>query len=1265
MSRLTNLCLSFLIAVVSVLAVQAQKPEIRKYAFDDSGILQSMSDNGEWAIVGFGTSDLSEMGKVKVLNVKTGAYEDLQTEEEVTLYGKQTANDITNDGETVVGAFKGEPAYWTRSTRQWSVLPMPVGCTGAVVTHVTPDGRYAIGRGLSASSEYFSKGVMWDIKMGSIITLPNLPVLDMSHEDQNQQQFISLSNDGRYVLGSLSYSYLLPVAPCVFLYDRVTATAKFIGFDPSDTQDWKPWSNGLAFIDEGRISPNGKYVACHAWLYESSGSSAANVDGDAVAYYDVESGEFAVLEGSNGMYPTVVDNNGTVYAASPAGNPLREWSVYRNGYWYPVSQILVQKYGIDFYAQTKYGNTGTVMDASGDGKFLSIMVDPRGESYTMALPGPIGPLCDDINLLGNYSVSPASGSTFTKLRSVEITFDRKVEFIGKDVKAAVLTKSDGTFVRATSGIAVSSKSDNTIVLTFRTETLEAGETYEVTVPAGIISIAGDPDKVNSEIKITYNGRADEPVAVKEVYPKDGSVLAKIDNGSNPVAITFDSQITLAANASAELRLIDGDSYDKVCSLTTYVNGTTLYLYPAATQYLYNEKHYQVVVGKGSVSDYSGSGLSEEIVLHYTGSYIREISHDNAILFKDDFSNQAQSLINFMRYEGDHLTPVADMQALGFDADNQPWNFSIREDKTSTDYCAGATSMYSPAGQSNDWMVVPQLEIPDEYVFLTFKAQSYKNGMNDRLKVLVWECDENINAMSSEVITRFAAEAKVVFNEVLTPGATEEGLTGEWGEYVVDLAEYSGKKIYIAFLNENMNKSAVFVDDIQVMREMKFFVSLTSQEKVVNRDDIMIAGVLTANADNETFTSAKLTLKDSKGNPVDEIMATGLSLAKGDKYAFSFSKPLILEKGTSNKCVIEVEMGNYKDNVNCIIKNLAFEPTKRVVLEEVTGVTCGNCPQGIIAIEHLKDIYGDAIIPISIHTYTGDPFAGGLAPYSSYLGLSSAPSAMIQRNGIISFPMAADVLTGDYTLSNGYTLWKDLVAAEFETPADAELSAEYQLDAESGTFDLPVTVKYAMDANNLNLNIFVVMLEDGIKSYQENYFSASSDPAYGEWGVGGIYGQSIVYDYMHYDLARACWGTSYSGTAGLLPQSMKAGEAVTAQLTGFTMPENVDVAANTRAVVMLIDGNTDKLINAVCVKPQGYTGINDAQANENICQITAGNGFVKIAANSNITAEVYTTAGLLIGAANGKGTVSVPVNHKGIAVVRAVADGKVTVKKVVL
>ena len=185
---------------------------------------------------------------------------------------------------------------------------------------------------------------------------------------------------------------------------------------------------------------------------------------------------------------------------------------------------------------------------------------------------------------------------------------------------------------------------------------------------------------------TLRGRDDVPVKLCEAFPVDNAEIARIDNTGNPVYLTFDTKVKVSKDAAASLVQIDDVEEKTICkmSVVTSFDNSKVALVPAATQYLYSGAKYKVVLAKGSLTDMSGSEESgnEEIVLNYIGSYERQISTDDADLFFDDFSSPGASLKNFMRYEGDHNTPTNEMQRLGFDADNQPWNFSIRESNES-------------------------------------------------------------------------------------------------------------------------------------------------------------------------------------------------------------------------------------------------------------------------------------------------------------------------------------------------------------------------------------------------------------------------------------------------------------------------------------------------------------------------------------------------------------------------------------------------------
>ncbi len=1259
-------------ATVQAQTSTGQQPKFHKLSYSDNAIATKLSDNGQWAVAQAATTEARNSGQAKLVNTATEQYTTLQTTTEVTRDGACDVQDVTDDGNIVVGAYKGAPAYWSKTTGKWSYLPVPTGKSGGLVYSVTPDGKYAAGSCYDASDEYIEYATLWDLTADTVVTLTNLPTLDMTHTDMHQQRFTDISADGRYLVGYVSYSYISPTGICVYVYDRQTATHKFIGFTPSDTEDWKPAADGLYFIEDPVMSPNGKYVGVTAYMVKGSASDDALSEYEVAGLYEVETGEFHLYDGSEdqGYTAMAVNNNGAVYGATPSSNPVREWSVRYHGFWYPVSMILEQTYGVDFYNKTKYDNTGSPLSVSSDGKTICSMVDNGGSSYVLELPDAPEDLCAGINLLGSYTITPTNATSFTKLSTVTVRFERPIKVLGAS-NSAVLKNSKGETVRNSSGFGMSSTDNRTLSIRFRTTTLNAGETYTVEIPQGSVCVDGDDTKTNSAITVSYTGRANVPVKATVISPADGSELAKIDNGNNPIIMTFDAELAKTDSAAGSLvRIEDGTT---VAKLNVLVSGNQLAVYPTATQYLYDGLTYKVTLNAGAVTDLTGSGANEEISLNYKGTYVRQLSNDDAILFSDDFSNTSQSLSTWLRYDGDHNTPVEELQEdYEFDADNQPWNFSIHDDDNSTDYCAASHSMYTPAGKSDDWMVIPQLAIPDSTCKLTFLAQSYKKSKKDSLKVVVWENEENLNYLSDATMATMKKEGKTVFSQLLSPGTNEGSLAGDWTSYTVSLAQFAGKHIYIGFLNDNNDQSMVFVDSVVVKRDVPYLLLLSNDESVVDRESIGISGRLLANNPAKTYKSVWLTLCGTDGAELETVGADTLSLAQGKRFDFKFTKDLPLTKGETNNFTIKIKLDDYSDVAKSSVKDLTFRPTKRVLLEEMTGTTCSNCPLGILAIERLRDTYGDLFIPVSIHTYTGDQLGSGLSGYSSALGLSAAPSGIINRSGIISFPMAKNAATLDYEFSNGYNLWADYVSAEMNIPADVELNATIKVNPADGTFDLPLTMKSALNTKNQSLNVFVAVVEDGIVSYQENGFASVADANLGDWGLGGKYGQSTVSYVTHDDVARQTYsnGSDYNGVGGLFPQTLVAGQEYTADITGLVLPENVKSLAACKAIVVLLDGNTDKVVNAASVKfssdPSGIHCVKAIGGDES-SRISMCDGYIVAEGSGNLSLSVYSTTGVKLGSANGNGTVKIATTGRKGTVIVKLTDGKSTTvtRKVVL
>ena len=430
---------------------------------------------------------------------------------------------------------------------------------------------------------------------------------------------------------------------------------------------------------------NGKYVA---------GDIRDKDDNIFPMVYNTETGKYKYFNSQedNDLLICCIYNEGNLYGSAPGtSSPVRDWRVCVDNVWYPFDLILKQRYGIEYSDYTGYDNTGTLWSASADTKTLSSMVSPQGESYVVTMPETMTEACRAINLLNNYTATPAAGSNFSNVAVVKVTFTHEITVLGnKD--CAVLKNAEGAVQRKSMGFAVDKTNPKVLIVTFRNTEMKAGEKYTVEIPAGTVALTKNTDKQNDIITINYVGRENVPVKMQSAFPENNAEIARIDNTSNPVILTFDTNISVSENAKASLVQLDGENEKTICSLSVLSNENQVALMPAASQYLYKGSQYKVVLEAGSLTYVSGSSKSanEQIVLNYTGTYERQISTSDATLFSDNFSTPDQSYKNFMRYEGDHNTPTAAMKKIGFDKDNTPWLFKAKDNNDSKNYFAAST-----------------------------------------------------------------------------------------------------------------------------------------------------------------------------------------------------------------------------------------------------------------------------------------------------------------------------------------------------------------------------------------------------------------------------------------------------------------------------------------------------------------------------------------------------------------------------------------------
>ncbi len=1233
MKTLTKTLLTLFLFLATFVAATAQTSasyKIHKYTPNDGGILIDITPNGKWAVIVLGSSQGGGTATPKLYNV--------ETEEVIPIeYSNRTFNiaSVSDDGNIVVGSYAGRPAAYNRETGKITLFPLRNLWQNGDLTHVTPDGKWAVGHyngfngKISDADElrhdYYYSTLFVNVETGDTIATPNLPKKDMAHLDQHAMKFTSITPDGRYIIGNMSWYIMQPNSPVVFVYDTQYNTYRVVGFTEHETKAWEPVAEGLHHIEGPSISPDGHWLTGMAYMAKAIEGSEFYSEYGVPFRYDILTSDFKILDETEGNIDgCAIDNQGTIFANPNTGGPLRDFRIlYQDKYWITLSQICKQQYGFSFTEKTGFDRTGSISSVSGDGSRIIAFPDPLGQSYCFDFGQPIEDVCNGIDLLDNYTISPADGSVFSQISTIEINFGRAVQVLGTG-KNVHLFKADGTKVSdgltaGNQGLSLKTGSKSIVNAVFRTRALDAGEKYYVTIDAGAIAVANDVDRTNKEIRVNYVGRKSGPVEFVKVTPEDHAQIRQIDASSSYILVTFDSPVNLTDNCSAYIERVEDGT--RMATLTMNEGNTEetknqVLLYPTATVYLYDGLEYKVVIEQGSVCDYSGaeSSYNAEITFNYHGTYVREVSNES-VLFADDFSDPANSYATWLRFEGDHRTPLASMQNLSFDADNMPWQFGMADDESYTNIFAGSHSLYAPSGKSDDWMMTPQILMPDDgKAVLDFDAQSYMFDKTDVLKIFVFEEDFEIPVLNNAWMEDVRERAVLLDEITLSPGVTQEKVDYEWTHYHYDLSRWAGKNIYIAFVNQNENQSAIFVDNVSIQRDLLYVIGFSNPERVIDKSDITIAGQFVVKT-AEPVSSIALTLRDGDGNEVSKVEWPTISGNIKDRaIPFTFSTPLPLTSGKENPFSIDVTLGEHKEVYKSSIINLAFETTKHVVLEEMTGIDCPNCPQGIISIEMLEKAFGEQFIPVSIHTYSGDPYAGSMYGYSSFLGISnSAPSARINRIRGVYYPMISE--NGIYHVTYPASpLWYDVVVQELNKLTIADLSLKAEQSEDGAHINFQADLRYALNADNQQLSLFVVVLEDGLVNYQYNNLGSLDQDLFGEWGKGGSLAGGdvgVAYPVTHNDVVRSAIGQNMSGTPGLFPSSLEAGKTYTTSFSS-SYPQAINDMNKVSAVAMLIDSQSGEIINAIKT---------DVKAND-------PNAIVSLAPSSSTT-DIYSLSGVLI------------------------------------
>ena len=341
------------------------------------------------------------------------------------------------------------------------------------------------------------------------------------------------------------------------------------------------------------------------------------------------------------------------------------------------------------------------------------------------------------------------------------------------------------------------------------------------------------------------------------------------------------------------------------------------------------------------------------------------------------------------------------------------------------------------------------------------------------------------------------------------------------------------------------------------------------------------------ADDEPFT-AQIGLANGGANPVDKI-SYSYTIDGGALHNAMMELDTPIEPSLTSVVPVEFNfesvsgIGAHKVNVTIETTNgnvnesqvkdieftvnvIPFIPVHRPLIEEYTGLWCGWCTRGYLAMEELiPEAFGDQYVPVCWHN--GDE----MAITSSYpMSVGGFPSASIDRISVI------DPYYGSYNDDFGISIdiWNAI-----NTLAVADINVEATI--EDGIITVNSNTRFIQDIENAN--------------YQIGYILTANDLHKDSWGQGNYYaGQTSSYKGTALEVLTTWPSTVYDldfnfvaidvngvrGIASSLPRSISVNDSYNHEYT-FNVASNKLAALTDNLVVnaFVINKDNGRIVNA--------------------------------------------------------------------------------------
>lgn len=235
------------------------------------------------------------------------------------------------------------------------------------------------------------------------------------------------------------------------------------------------------------------------------------------------------------------------------------------------------------------------------------------------------------------------------------------------------------------------------------------------------------------------------------------------------------------------------------------------------------------------------------------------------------------------------------------------------------------------------------------------------------------------------------------------------------------------------------------------------------------------------------------------------------------------------------------------------------PLKKILVEDYTGHTCGNCPRAAEQMHNLIETYCDYIVPISIHVgYFAVPQEAAGFPedfrtaegtvLDNYFGNSNAglPNGMVNRTKF----------DGNTILP--HSSWAAAIEEQLLQTPQANIILNTELNTATQEYTSSIDIEILKNiTGNYNLSVFIV--EDSIIAPQKDY---DADPSH-------------IDDYVHMHMLRLSLNEAWGDK--IIDGQANFGDIMSKKYI-FTLPINL-VPKNCSIVCFIHNTETKEIIQA--------------------------------------------------------------------------------------